>query len=98
MEKMDRRVRKTRALLLQGLVKMLETHDIQDISIKELTELVAKVVGYKGEIKWDPTKPVQFTQEEIWEHIHEIEKGPFYPIEEVHQRIRSWMDNYQGKK
>ena len=27
-------------LLLQGLVKMLETHDIQDISIKELTELV----------------------------------------------------------
>ena len=27
-----------------------------------------------------------------------IEKGPFYPIEEVHQRIRSWMDNYQGKK
>ena len=43
-------------------------------------------------------KPMQFTQEEIWEHIHEIEKGPFYPIEEVHQRIRSWMDNYQGKK
>ena len=40
MEKMDRRVRKTRALLLQGLVKMMETHDIQDISVKELTELV----------------------------------------------------------
>ena len=48
--------------------------------------------------KWDPTKPMQFTQEEIREHIHEIEKGPFYPIEEVHQRIRSWMDSYQGKK
>ena len=57
MEKMDRRVRKTRALLLQGLVKMLETHDIQDISVKELTELVAKVVGYTGEIKWDTSKP-----------------------------------------
>lgn len=25
--------------------------------IKELTELVAKVVGYNGEIKWDPDKP-----------------------------------------
>ena len=24
---------------------------------KELTELVAKVVGYTGEIKWDTTKP-----------------------------------------
>ena len=39
MEKMDRRVRKTRALLLQGLVKMMENHDIQDISVKELTEI-----------------------------------------------------------
>lgn len=25
--------------------------------LKELTELVAKVVGYTGEIKWDPSKP-----------------------------------------
>ena len=32
MEKMDRRVRKTRALLLQGLVKMMETHDSHDRS------------------------------------------------------------------
>ena len=37
MEKMDRRVRKTRALLLQGLFKMMETHYIQDMSVKELT-------------------------------------------------------------
>ena len=29
----------------------------QELTIKELTELVAKVVGYTGEIKWDPTKP-----------------------------------------
>ena len=28
-----------------------------ELTIKELTELVAKVVGYTGEIKWDPTKP-----------------------------------------
>ena len=26
-------------------------------SIKELTELVARVVGYTGEIKWDTTRP-----------------------------------------
>lgn len=29
----------------------------KELSIKELTELVAKVVGYKGRIEWDPTKP-----------------------------------------
>ena len=29
----------------------------KELTIKELTELVAKVVGYEGEIKWDETKP-----------------------------------------
>jgi GDP-L-fucose synthase len=28
-----------------------------DVTIKELTELVAQVTGFKGEIKWDATKP-----------------------------------------
>jgi GDP-L-fucose synthase len=28
-----------------------------DITIKELTEIVAAVVGFKGRIVWDPTKP-----------------------------------------
>lgn len=29
----------------------------KELSIKDLTELVAEVVGYEGEIKWDTTKP-----------------------------------------
>ncbi|OQW30920.1 MAG: GDP-fucose synthetase [Nitrospira sp. SG-bin1] len=29
----------------------------QDVSIKELAELIAGVVGYQGELKWDSTKP-----------------------------------------
>ena len=29
----------------------------KEVSIKELTELVAKVVGYEGAILWDTTKP-----------------------------------------
>ena len=29
----------------------------KEISIKELTSLVAKVVGYEGEIKWDTSRP-----------------------------------------
>ena len=29
----------------------------KELSIRELTELVAKVVGYEGEILWDTTKP-----------------------------------------
>ena len=29
----------------------------KELTIKELTELVAKVVGYSGKIEWDTTKP-----------------------------------------
>ncbi len=29
----------------------------RELTIKELTELVAKVIGYEGEIRWDPSKP-----------------------------------------
>ena len=42
---------------------------------KETTAKTAKTRKAKtgpAKLKWDPTKPVQFTQEEIWEHIHEI--------------------------
>ena len=29
----------------------------KELTIKELTEKVAKIVGYNGEIRWDPSKP-----------------------------------------
>jgi GDP-L-fucose synthase len=29
----------------------------QDVSIKELAELIAGIVGYRGNLQWDPTKP-----------------------------------------
>lgn len=38
-KKLDRRVRKTRALLLQGLIQLMEEKDIKDISVKELADL-----------------------------------------------------------
>ena len=39
-EKIDRRVRKTRALLTQGLIRLMKEKDIKDISVKELSDLV----------------------------------------------------------
>ena len=29
----------------------------KELSIKELTEMVARVIGYEGKILWDTTKP-----------------------------------------
>jgi hypothetical protein len=44
-------------------------------------------------VDWNPNRPVHATQEEWWEHIHQIEEGEFYPISEVHQHISQWLDN-----
>lgn len=38
-EKMDRRVRKTRAVLIEVFMKLLAEKELKDISVKELTEL-----------------------------------------------------------
>ena len=29
----------------------------QEIRIRELVELIARLTGFEGEIRWDPTKP-----------------------------------------
>ena len=38
--KIDRRVRKTKALLLKGLTQLMEEKDVNHISVRELTDLV----------------------------------------------------------
>lgn len=35
----DRRIRRTKALLQQGLIQLMETKDVKDISVRELSEL-----------------------------------------------------------
>lgn len=56
----------------------------KELTIKELSELVAKIVGYKGEIKWDCTKPngtprklldVSKLHKLGWKHKFELEEG-----------------------
>ena len=69
---------------------------LSNIPAKETTAKTAKTRKAKTEPakpKWDPTKPVQFTQEEIWEHIHEIEKGPFLTLDEGFKRYEAWKQD-----
>ena len=56
----------------------------KELTIKELTELVAKVIGYTGEIKWDPSKPdgtprklldVSKLEKLGWKYHTELEDG-----------------------
>lgn len=55
-----------------------------DLSIKELAELIQKIIGYKGEIKNDPSKPdgtprklmdVSFLHSLGWKHSINLEEG-----------------------
>ena len=69
---------------------------LSNIPAKETTAKTARTRKAKTEpakSKWDPTKPVQFTQEEIWEHIHEIEKGPFLTLDEGFKRFEAWKQD-----
>lgn len=56
----------------------------KELTIKQLAELVAKIVGYQGEIKWDATKPngtprklldVSKAKQLGWTYKTELEEG-----------------------
>ena len=56
----------------------------KELTIKELTELVAKVIGYNGEIKWDTSRPNGTPRKLLdvsklhslgWNHKVELEDG-----------------------
>ncbi|WP_455532785.1 GDP-L-fucose synthase family protein [Roseburia inulinivorans] len=70
----------------------------KEVSIKELTELVAKVVGYEGSIKWDTTKPdgtprklldVSKLESLGWKYHTELEEGIALAYDDfLHSEIR----------
>jgi len=43
--------------------------------------------------EWNPNVPFHGTQEEWWDHFHQIEEEYFCPVSEVHKRISQWLDN-----
>jgi GDP-L-fucose synthase len=56
----------------------------EDVSIRELTDMIAEVVGFKGEIRWDTTKPdgtprklldVSFLHSLGWRHKTSLSNG-----------------------
>jgi len=72
----------------------------QDLTIKQLAETIAKIVGHEGEIIWDSTKPdgtprklmdVTKMHELGWEHQVELEEG-------IKQTYKWFLDNIENVK
>ena len=71
----------------------------KELTIKELTELVAKVVGYTGAIEWDSTKPdgtprklldVSKLEKLGWHYKTELEDGIRLTYEDfLHSEMRA---------
>ena len=47
---------------------------------------------------WNPNVPFVGTQEQWWEHFHEIEKGKFMTIEEFDHRFEIWRRELLASK
>lgn len=69
----------------------------KEITIKELSEMVARIVGYQGEIKWDTTKP-NGTPRKLLDVSKATKLGWTYKVE-LEDGIRLAYEDYKkGKK
>ena len=64
----------------------------KEISIKELAELVARIVGYPGEIRWDTTRP-NGTPRKLLDVSKTAAMGWHYPTE-LEEGIRKTYENF----
>ena len=48
--------------------------------------------------QWNPNVPFHATQEEWWEHFHQIEEGNFTPLEEANSEFNLWKKAYLASK
>jgi hypothetical protein len=46
---------------------------------------------------WKPNIPFHGTQEDWWEHFHQIEEEDFTPLEEANREFEAWEKEYQDK-
>ncbi len=68
----------------------------EDVSIRELTDMIAEVVGFKGEIRWDTSKPdgtprklldVSFLHSLGWRHKTSLSNGLKLTYEDFLKKI-----------
>ena len=47
---------------------------------------------------WNPNVPFYGTQEEWWEHFHQIENGKFMSLEEANREFEVWRKEFLASR
>ena len=74
------------------------------ISKNELVIAGEPVAAYKirdeisSQDRWNPNVPFHGTQEEWWEHFHNIEKGEFTPWEKHKREFEIWKKEFLANR
>ena len=71
----------------------------QEISIKELTEIIAEITGYSGQIVWDSSKP-DGTPRKIMDNtrLHELGWEPKTNLREGLEKMYEWFIESDGQR
>lgn len=71
----------------------------QEVSIKELTEMMAEITGYSGKIVWDSTKP-DGTPRKIMENsrLHALGWRPSVSLREGLEKMYAWFKETGGQR
>ena len=79
--------------------KVCQTPENEPIKVSEpFVEYSATVSEISSSDKWNPNVPFHGTQEEWWEHFHQIEQGNFMTLEEADKEFEIWKKKYLAKK
>ena len=78
---------------------MVNAGSSQEISIRELTELMAEITGYRGAITWDATKP-DGTPRKIMDNtkLHELGWRPGTSIRHGLEKMYAWFQKTGGTR
>jgi len=70
--------------------KLYKNQENTSINVGETTVCETVELKKSSSNRWNPNVPFTCTQEEFWEHIHEIERGEFMTIEEADKEFELW--------
>ena len=77
--------------------KSYQTPENEPIIVAEpLIEYSATVSEISSPDKWNPNVPFHGTQEEWWDHFHQIEQGNFMTWEEHQKKFYAWKKKLLG--